>query len=147
MTTRRCLCPDVVRGQELITLKSSATARAAAKLMNDRRVSSVLILDENEKLCGIFTVRDVARRIVGDNLDPDTTSLSQVMTKEPNCVGARCLPHTALRLMQDSGFRHLPVTEDGTCAGKVLGIVSRRNFFPEEETLLKVEEHLWESMR
>ena len=147
MILRRCLCPDVVSDQELITLKSSASAREAAKLMNGRRVSSVLILDENDKLCGIFTVRDVARRVVGNDLDPDKTPLSQVMTKDPKCVGAECLPHTALRLMQDSGFRHLPVTDDGTCAGQVVGIVSRRNFFPEEETLLKVEEHLWESMR
>lgn len=147
MKTRRCLIPDVVSGQTLIKLKTTDTARDAAILMDGHHVSSVLVVDAKDKLRGIFTVRDVARRVVGGNLDPDKTPLSQVMTDQPKCVAATESPYNALRLMQDSGFRHIPVTDDGTDSGKVLGIVSRKSFFPEEEALLKWEEHLWEHIR
>lgn len=147
MTTRRQLVPDVISDQDVVSLKRTATVRQAAVLMDKQEISSVLVTDEADKLCGIFTVRDVARRIVGGGLDPDTTSLTTVMTKNPECIAAKETPQTALRKMQEGGFRHLPVTEDGTPASPVLGVVSRRSFFPDEEALLKFEEHLWEHMR
>jgi len=147
MKTRKHLIPDVVSDQTLIKLTLAASARDAAKLMNDHHVSSVLVVDPEDKLLGIFTVRDVARRVVGSDLDPDKTRLSEVMTENPKCVAATEGPQYALRLMQDERFRHLPVTDDGTLDGRLVGILSRRDFFPEEEALLKFEENLWEHMR
>lgn len=147
MTMRQHLYPDVITDQKVISLSSGATARKAAMLMDEKEISSVLVTDAQDRLCGIFTVRDVARRIVGGGLDPDKTPLSDVMTKDPICIAGKETPQTALSRMQDGGFRHLPVTEDGTTASRLLGIVSRRSFYPEEETLLKFEEHLWEHMR
>ncbi|MCG8544287.1 MAG: CBS domain-containing protein [Alphaproteobacteria bacterium] len=147
MKSRKHLIPDVVSGQTLVTLKPTDTARDAAVLMDSNRVSSVLVVDSQDKLCGIFTVRDVARRIVGGHLDPDNTPLDEVMTTNLQCVAATEQPYGALRKMQDGGFRHLPVTDDGTSDGKVVGIVSRKSFFPEEEALLKWEEHFREVMR
>ena len=147
MAQRRHLFPDVVSDQNLVTLKTTHTVRDAALLMDQKGISSVLVVDSTGRLRGIFTVRDVARRVVGGHLDPDTTRLSKVMTKGPKCIAAAEAPHRALRLMQDGRFRHLPVTDDGTVDGNLLGIVSRRNFFPEEEALLAFEDHLWEHMR
>jgi CBS domain-containing protein len=147
MKTRKCLIPDVVSGQTLIKLKTTDTARDAAMLMDGQHVSSVLVVDAKDRLQGIFTVRDVARRVVGGHLDPDKTPLSKVMTRHPKCVAATESPYNALRTMQDSGFRHIPVTDDGTDGGRLLGIVSRKSFFPEEEALLKWEQHLWEQIR
>jgi CBS domain-containing protein len=147
MKTRRNLIPDVVSDQALITLKLSDSARDAAILMDSSHVSSVLVVNTQDKLCGIFTVRDVARRVVGGHLDPDKTPLSRVMTKHPQCVAATERPYLALQLMQDGGFRHLPVTDDGTGNGKLMGIVSRKSFFPEEKAMLEWEEHLEELMR
>ena len=147
MKARKHLIPDVVSDQTLITVKPEDSARHAAVLMDKHAVSSVLVLGEGGKLAGIFTVRDVARRIVGGLRDPDTTPVAEVMTKELKCVAANEHPHRALRLMQDSRFRHLPVTEDGKPDSPVLAIVSRRNFFPDEEALLQFEDDLWEHMR
>ena len=73
--------------------------------------------------------------------DANKTRLSQVMTKQPKCVAATELPQFALRLMQDGQFGHLPITDDGTTEGQILGIVSRRDFFPEDEVELKYDEH------
>ena len=147
MKARRHLIPDVVSDQVLIKLHTYHSARAAAVLMDSHQVGSVLVVDANGRLRGIFTLRDVARRLVGGHLDPDKTRLSQVMTKQPKCVAANESPQFALRLMQDGRFRYLPITDDGTVEGQILGIVSRENLFSEEEALLKFEEHLWEHMR
>ncbi len=147
MRTRRHLIPDVVSDQVLIKLQTNHSARDAVVLMDSHQVSSVLVVDAKGRLRGIFTLRDVARRLVGGHLDPDKTRLSQVMTKQPKCVAATESPQNALRLMQDGQFRHLPVTDDGTAEGQILGIVSRRNLSPGEEALPKFEEHLWERVR
>jgi len=147
MTVRRQLVPDVVSDQRLVTLKKSATARDAAVLMDKKEVSSVLVVKPDGRLRGIFTVRDVARRIVGNHLDPDRAKMKDVMTRDVTCVRPDETPQGALRIMQDGHFRHLPITKGGKPNGKVLGVVSRRDFFPEEEALLKFEEHLWEEIR
>ncbi len=142
MKTRKHLIPDVVSDQVLIKLHTNHSAREAAELMNSHQVSSVLVVDAEHRLRGIFTVRDVARRLVGGHLDPDKTRLSQVMTKNPKCVAATESPQFALRLMQEGRIRHLPVTDDGTADGQILDFVSRKHLLSEEEALLKIEEYL-----
>ena len=131
MRTRRYLIPDVVSDQVLIKLHTNHSARDAVALMDSHQVSSVLVVDAKGRLRGIFTLRDVARRLEGGHLDPNNTRLSQVMTKQPKCVAATESPQFALRLMQDGRFRHLPITDDGTAEGQILGIVSRKDLFSE----------------
>ena len=103
--TKRHLVPDVVSDQVLIKLNTNDSARDAAVLMDGHQVRSVLVVDAKGRSRGIFTVRDVARRLVGGHLDPDKTRLSQVMTKQPKCVAATASPQFALRLMQDARYR------------------------------------------
>ena len=62
-------------------------------------------------------------RVIARNLDPQTTSLSEVMTADPHTVEPRQTFGYALMLMQENGFRHAPVTENG----KPIGMVSSRN--------------------
>ncbi len=131
MRTRRYLIPDVVSDQVLIKLHTNHSARDAVALMDSYQVSSVLVVDAKGRLRGIFTLRDVARRLEGGYLDPNNTRLSQVMTKQPKCVAATESPQFALRLMQDGRFRHLPITDDGTAEGQILGIVLRKDLFSE----------------
>ena len=133
MKSRTQLIPDVVSDQVLIKLHTYHSARDAAVLMESHRVSSVLVVDAKGRLRGIYTLRDVARRFEDGLLDPNKTPLSQVMTKIPRCIAATDPPQYALRLMQECRFGHLPVTDDGTAEGQILGIVSRRDFFPEDE--------------
>ena len=68
---RRHISPDVVNNQVIASLPKTATVAAAARLMRERKISAVLIMDD-DTLEGIFTVRDVARRVVGGDLSLDT---------------------------------------------------------------------------
>ena len=137
---KRHIFPDVVNNQEICSLPKTATVTEAARLMNDRGISSILVM-ENERLEGIFTVRDVAKRVVAEGLSLDTP-IGDVMTPDPETIDAQEIAQRGLHLMHDGGFRHLPVMKDG----KVVGVVSRRNFISEEEKLLEREIYLWEHM-
>ncbi|MDP6184372.1 MAG: CBS domain-containing protein [Gammaproteobacteria bacterium] len=138
---RRHIVPDVVNDQEIAALSKSATVRDAARLMRERSISAVLVM-EGDALEGIFTVRDVARRIVAADLSLDTM-LGDVMTPNPETITSAEIPLRGLRRMHDGGFRHLPVV-DGT---RVVGVVSRRDFFREDEEMLGQETSLWEHLR
>ena len=110
---------DVIRHQKILCAETGTTVRDAACLMAQEKVGSILIV-ENGLLAGIFTERDVLNRVVAARLDPDTTTLASVMTKNPQTIKPdRPFSH-AMHLMYEGCFRHMPVVEDG----KLVGIVS-----------------------
>ena len=135
----RKIIPDVVRRKRALCLGGDATVKEAAELMRKHDVGAVLIV-EDEALKGILTVNDMAYRIVAEERDPKKTFARQVMTPNPDTVSSDTTAIVALRLMQDGGYRHLPVVDDG----RVLGVVSRRDFYGVEKARLDDETALWE---
>jgi CBS domain-containing protein len=138
---QRKIIPDVIGKQEILTLPGSATVREAARRMRERHVGSVLIT-KSGRLEGIFTERDVVHRVIAAGRDPDQTALSEVMTRDPDTVRPDATAIQALRMMQDGGYRHLPVLEDG----RIRGVVSRRDFFGLEKARLDEERVIWEKV-
>lgn len=135
------IVPDVLPDRKIVHLPGEASVREAAHLMRQHNIGAVLVMDE-EALTGIFTVADMTYRVVADGRDPDATRLTDVMTARPDTIAADSAAIDALRLMQDGGYRHLPVVDGGT----VIGMVSRRDFHGAEKARLDVETHLWESI-
>ena len=117
------LIPDVVHNQTIHSLRESNTAQEAAREMIDNDVSAVVVVDENDKLVGIVTERDMTRRVVAECRDADTVMLKEIMTTQPEALSPDDLAHEALGRMLKRGFRHLPVVEDG----HAVGMVSMRN--------------------
>lgn len=113
---------DVVEGQKLLTAQASMTVVEAARVMKERRVGAILILD-GEELAGIFTERDALFRVVAEGLDPTATSVADVMTADPVTIAPDKPFATALELMHAGQFRHVPVVE-GT---RPIGMVSSRD--------------------
>lgn len=137
----RKLVPDVVHDQRLLELPPQATVREAAQRMARRKVRSTLVMEEG-KLLGIFTGTDLISRVVAVGRDPNKTLLQKVMTKDPETIPAQESAIEALRRMQRGHFRHLPVVDNG----KVVGILSRRDFYGFEVDEIEREEKLWEEM-
>ena len=135
----RKIIPDVIDEQKVEWVEGQATVRAAAALMREHNVGALPIM-EGGTLKGIVTVNDIAYRVVAQGLDPDSTTVHEVMTSDPDTVGPDTRAIEALRLMHDGSYRHLPVVEDG----KVLGLLSRRDFFGVEKARLEDETALWE---
>lgn len=95
--------------------------------MADQGVGAVLIV-EGSTLQGIFTERDALNRVLAAERDPDTTQLFEVMTEQLVTLGPSAAAVDALRLMNEIGFRHLPVVEDD----HIYGIISLRDFIGAE---------------
>jgi len=137
----RRIVPDVIDNQQLLQLPPTASVRAAAQAMRERKVGAVLV-GENLILDGIFTERDMVNRVVAEGRDPDSTTLAEVMTANPDTIAPQATAIDALRRMQDGGYRHLPVVE----RGRLVGIVSRRDFFGMEKARLDDESGFWEKI-
>jgi len=83
----------------------------------------VMVVKDNGRLAGIFTERDAVFRVLAEGRDPKTTRLSDVMTPQPQTITPEKPFGHALLMMYESGFRHVPVVEDG----KPVGMVSARD--------------------
>ena len=110
-----------VMSTRLHTVEPSDSVGEAVAVMAQHRVGSVLIM-EGERLLGIFTERDTVRAL-SQSHDAARHEITSWMTHDPKTVSPDEDSDTALRLMLDSGFRHLPVME----SGKVIGLVSMRD--------------------
>lgn len=134
----RTIMPDVVGKRRLLTLSATASVREAARRMAKRNVRSVLVASRG-KLEGIFTGTDLIRVVAG-GIDLDRTPLAEVMTPNPETIAPDAPAIEGLRRMQEGRVRHLPVVEKG----KLVGIVSRRDFHGQEIDEVEREEDLWE---
>ena len=87
--------------------------------MNEQKIGAMLVM-EDDHLLGIFTERDSITKVLGKGLEPATTKVSEVMTKDPYCVAPSTSLDDAMNIITNRRFRHLPVVQNG----KVLGMVS-----------------------
>lgn len=114
----------IVTGRSLITQPPTATVREAARVMAERCIGAVPVV-EGRKLIGIFTERDIVAKVIAIGRDVDRSRLEEVMTRRPETVSTHCPLTEVLEVMISGGFRHLPVMSDG----EVVGVVSMRDIF------------------
>ncbi len=112
----------LVATQRIITAPPDTLVTAAACAMKAAKVGALLVV-ENGKLAGIFTERDALFRVLAEGLDPAATPLSQVMTANPQTIGADKPFGHAMHMMFEGGFRHVPVVDNG----RPVGMVSARD--------------------
>lgn len=118
MPTVRDVLASKRQGLEFTT--PSATVLEAVNQMNEHKIGALVVMDGGQ-VVGMFTERDVLRRVVGDERSPSATLVGNVMTSKVVC----CEPDTDLddvaTLMKNRRIRHVPVCNGD---GKVLGMVS-----------------------
>jgi CBS domain-containing protein len=99
------------KGTDVVSIQPTATVLEAARLMNDRGVGGVVVVDEDNTLLGIFTERDILRRVVAAGLPPETTSVANVFTRDI----VTCTPDMNVEeigaIMTTRRVRHLPVVD------------------------------------
>lgn len=130
---------SIVKNQKLLVLAADETTQRACKSMSESGRGSVLVVDMQQRLAGIFTGRD-AVRLLANKRDAAKQSLGEAMTPSPVTIARESHAIDALRTMADRGFRHLPVVENG----RIYGVVSRSDFTGIEIDRLDEEEHLSE---
>ncbi len=110
----------VEAGEAVQTIAPGATVLEAAERMNDRRIGSLVVVGGDKRAVGIFTERDLLKRVVAKRLDPSATRVEDVMTS--NMIV--CTPDTGLddirQIMREKRIRHMPVLEpDGALVGMI----------------------------
>jgi signal-transduction protein with cAMP-binding, CBS, and nucleotidyltransferase domain len=92
-----------------LSVTCTTSVAAAIRLMQEQHVGCVLV-QEADRLVGIFTERDVLNKVAGSATDPAQTPVETVMTAEPEALPVEASISFALNLMSEGGFRHLPLS-------------------------------------
>lgn len=112
----------IIEQQELLTATAATTVSEAARLMKQGHVGAVMVVEDG-KLVGVFTERDALFRVVAEGRDGQTTTLAEVMTRDPQTIHPDKPFAHALQMMYGGSFRHVPVVENG----RPIGMVSARD--------------------
>jgi len=106
------------KGSDVTTITPDTMVIAAVHRMNERKIGALLVVD-SERPVGIFTERDVLVRVVAAGLDPRTTPVSEVMTRNPVIVQSHVTVKEALFVISTKRCRHLPVVDDAGLRGLI----------------------------
>ncbi|KAL7268595.1 hypothetical protein RUND412_008779 [Rhizina undulata] len=111
-----------LRPSQALQIKPNTTVAEAAQLMAAKREDCVLVTDDEDRISGIFTAKDLAFRVVGQGIDARDVTIAQIMTKNPLCARTDTSATDALDLMVRKGFRHLPVMDENQDISGILDI-------------------------
>jgi len=117
---------ELLRERDPVSLPGTATVLDAVRKMNEAHIGAVLVRDAGGAV-GVFTERDLMTRVVEPGLEPRTTVLARVMTRDLFTSPPDRRINEVAREMQDRHIRHLPVVENG----EVIGILSLRDLLRE----------------
>jgi CBS domain-containing protein len=134
---------DFMRSGFLFIVQKKAMVSEAVRLMADHNVGIVIVLD-GSRLAGVFSERDVVRRVLHEGRDPARTPLGEVMTGSVITGDAEMDYESAMRAMDEAGIRHLLVTS----GSRMLSMISVRDLMraairDREEEVQHLREYLY----
>ncbi len=108
---------DLCRHQA-VTVPPDAGLTAAARVMRQEHVGYLIVVEQQHKVVGVLTDRDIVVAVVARDADPRTLTVGDVMTRDPLLVNETSSLESTLSLMQEAGVRRVPVlTHEGALAG------------------------------
>lgn len=108
------------KGTSVWKIDAAATVYEAAVEMNRHRIGA-LVVESNDQVVGIFTERDMLRRVVAELRNPEEVTVSEVMTVDVVCCSPDTTAEEARTAMRERRIRHLPVADDD---GRLVGLIS-----------------------
>ncbi|PYF72750.1 CBS domain-containing protein [Pedobacter nutrimenti] len=108
------------KSKEIFAVTAAISVLDALKVMMEKNISALLIMDQDQHLLGIFTERDYARKIILHGKSSLDTQISEVMTANPVTVKVTDSIEDCMMRMTEMHIRHLPAVENG----KLIGMVS-----------------------
>ena len=129
----------------MVTVHQSATVREAVRLMAEHGIGGLPVLSEDGTVAGIFTERDLLRRVVALDLDPASTTVDLVMT-HPVVVGSPSTPlDECATVMTERRFRHLPIIDGDRLIGMVtVGDVLALRSAEQEVTIAELNRYVFD---
>ncbi len=107
--------------REPLVIRENDSIKSAIDTLKSHKVGCVIIVNDEQKLVGIFTERDVTLKVAGSEMNLSTTLISEVMTPAPHTEQMTTTLAFALNMMSEGGYRHIPIVDDENCP---IGIIS-----------------------
>ena len=127
---------DIVHQRELFSVEEHESVAEVARKMTDLRVGAILVFD-GDQLRGVFSERDLMKRVVVERCDPERTPVGLVMSTEVATIDESASLEEAMESMQSHSCRHLPVTR----GGQVVAFLSMRELMHFELAQKTEENH------
>ena len=126
----------------LFSVERKTSVFEVLHLMMKENISAVLVI-ENEKLIGIFTERDYARKIVLQGKSSKDTDIGEVMSSNILTVNPKDSVEHCMKIMTDRHFRHLPVVENDKVTGMIsIGDIVRFVIEDQKKTIEQLENYI-----
>jgi len=109
---------DLIKDQNTFQAELGHTVLETVRTMVEHNIGAVPVL-HNGKLVGIFSERDLMKRVVAEGRDPRSTCMAEVMTDDPLTINMNDDLENCMALMRRHGFRHVPVCHEGHLVGMV----------------------------
>ncbi len=119
----------------VVTSRPDETVVDAARKMAENRIGCVVVVDEKNTILGIVTEGDIVRRVVARGLDPASTVVETIMTRNPVTVYEDASLAAAAEIMREKGIGHLPVVNE---KGRLVGIITRSDIVRIAPSLIEV---------
>lgn len=130
------------KGRYIISITPDASVFDAIKLMADRSVGSLLVM-RDDKLLGIVTERDYARKVIIKGRSSKSTLVSDIMTTDLVTTSADQTVNQCMSLMTDRRIRHLPVIEDDKAVGLIsIGDIVQAVIADQQEEIAHLEQYI-----
>jgi CBS domain-containing protein len=120
---------DLIKNQDTYQADIGQTVLETVRAMVERNIGAVPVLHDGQ-LAGIFSERDLMKRVVAEGRDPRSTSLAEVMTDDPLTISLNEELGNCMSVMRRNNFRHLPVCHEG----KLVAMVSLRDILLQDLT-------------
>jgi CBS domain-containing protein len=131
-----------VKGSDIWSISPQATTYNALQIMAEKNVGALLVI-EKEKLVGIFSERDYARKVILKDKSSKNTSVGELMTREVFYINANSTIEESMALMTAKRIRHLPVLKNNRLIGIVtLGDVVRQIISDQQFAIRELEKYI-----
>jgi CBS domain-containing protein len=128
------------KGHKIYSVLPETMVYDAIKLMNEAKVGALLVIEDN-KLVGIISERDYARRVILEDRASHDTPVSDIMTSDVLTVTPDQSVEDCMKIMSEHHIRHLPVAENGQAIGIISTMDVVKNIISEKETVIDQLEH------
>jgi len=134
------------KGVQVDTIPPTETALDAAKLMNEKRIGALVIIDAEARILGMFTERDILTRIVATDKAPANTPVSDVLTSDIITASPQTSISEAQKVMTANRVRHLPVIDkEGKLAGMIsIGDLLRYELEAKDQTISDLKQYVYQ---
>lgn len=130
------------KGQHIISIAPDASVLDAIKLMADKTIGSLVVMDDGA-LCGIITERDYARKVIIKGRSSESTKVFEIMSTDVFTTSSSESVNDCMELMTEKRIRHLPVVEDNRVIGMIsIGDLVQAIISDQQEAIEQLEQYI-----